>query len=308
MPELPEVEVVRRGLADHVVGKAFARVSLRGTRVARRHVLGPEHLSAQITGARVRAVDRRGKYLWLVLEPAHEVAAQGSALMALIVHLGMSGQMLVQDCHLEAPKHTHAQFWLSDGPVKNSAEPISSEGKVLRFVDQRTFGGLALAELGAPSQGHPFGVPVPVAHIAPDPLEPIFDAEQVSARIRSSNSEVKRRLLDQGVVSGIGNIYADESLWRAGIHGQHRSSSLQQSDLVALLGHAEDVMRDALAQGGTSFDSLYVNVNGQSGYFDRSLDAYGREGKPCKRCGTLMRRIQFTNRSSTFCPSCQRLP
>ncbi len=280
MPELPEVEVVRRGLATHVQGRRLSAVELRGHRVARRHVPGPEDLAARLAGRRVAAVRRRGKYLWWDLEES----------VGLILHLGMSGQLLVEDPAAPDEKHLHARFSFEGG------------GPELRFVDQRTFGGLALADLGAD------GVPLAIAHIAPDLLEPAFDRAAVVRRVRGKDSAVKRVLLDQTVVSGIGNIYADEALWRAGIHGERPASTLTRPRIGALLDHAADVMREALDQGGTSFDALYVNVNGASGYFDRSLAAYGQQGRPCPRCGTPIRREQFMNRGSFSCPRCQPRP
>ena len=176
----------------------------------------------------------------------------------------------------------------------------------LRFVDQRTFGGLLVAPLVEDGRGG--AIPAPVAHIARDPLDPDFDDEDFVRRLRARSVEVKRALLDQTLASGVGNIYADEALWRSGIHGRCASDRLTSAQARALLGHVREVMVEALAQGGTSFDALYVNVNGQSGYFDRSLQAYGRGGEPCDRCGTVMRREAFMNRSSTFCPTCQRPP
>ncbi|EWT00147.1 5-hydroxymethyluracil DNA glycosylase [Intrasporangium oryzae NRRL B-24470] len=280
MPELPEVEVVRRGLAEHVVGRHIERVRITGARVARRHVAGPDDLAARLEGVTVTAASRRGKYLWLVLDGED----------ALIVHLGMSGQMLVEPADAPLEKHCHARFDFGDGDPQ------------LRFVDQRTFGGLAHSPLGDD------GIPQAVAHIAPDPFEAAFDGPRVVARMKARDSAVKRALLDQTLVSGIGNIYADEALWRAKVHGERLCSQLSRPALTRILGHAREVMAEALGQGGTSFDALYVNVNGASGYFDRSLHAYGRAGTPCDRCGTLMRREQFMNRSSFSCPVCQPRP
>lgn len=280
MPELPEVEVVRRGLATHVEGRTIDDVELRGHRVARRHLAGPDDLAGRLAGRRVAAVRRRGKYLWWDLEDD----------LGLLLHLGMSGQLLVEAHGAPDEKHLHARFRFADA------------GPELRFVDQRTFGGLALSDLDAA------GVPVAIAHIAPDPLEPAFDRDAVVRRARASASGIKRVLLNQSVVSGIGNIYADEALWRAGVHGERPASALTRSRVAAVLDHAADVMREALGQGGTSFDALYVNVNGASGYFDRSLAAYGQAGRPCRRCGTPIRREQFMNRSSYSCPRCQPRP
>jgi len=284
MPELPEVETVRRGLDAHVVGRRIGTAELRGMRVARRHVPGAVDLVARLEGNLVRAARRRGKYLWLVLE------APDGHPQALLVHLGMSGQLLVQPPEAPQEKHLHARFTFDDG------------GSELRFVDQRTFGGVSLAELG---DG---GIPAPITHIAPDPLEAAFDQRAVVARMKQRASAVKRCLLDQGLVSGIGNIYADEALWRAAIHGERPAGRLTKPALQRLLRHATEVMREALGQGGTSFDALYVNVNGASGYFDRSLDAYGQEGRPCRRCGAPIRREAFMNRSSFSCPHCQPRP
>ena len=280
MPELPEVEVVRRGLADHVVGRRLAEVELRGHRVARRHVAGPVDLADRLTGRRIAAARRRGKYLWLDLEEA----------LGLVVHLGMSGQLLVEAADAPDEKHLHARFRFAD------------DGPELRFVDQRTFGGLALADLDDN------GVPTSIAHIARDLLDPDFDRAAVIRAVKARDSAIKRVLLDQRVASGIGNIYADEALWRAGVHGERVAQSLSKPLIGTVLDHASDVMREALDQGGTSFDALYVNVNGASGYFDRSLAAYGQEGRPCRRCGTLIRREHFMNRSSFSCPRCQPRP
>ena len=286
MPELPEVEVVRRGLADHVAGRRIASVELRGTRVARRHVAGHEDLIGLLTGRAIGRARRRGKYLWLELADA----ADGPVEDALLLHLGMSGQLLVEVAAAPDEKHLHARFRFDDS------------GPELRFVDQRTFGGLAWSATGAD------GIPLTIAHIAPDPFEPAYDPNAVVRRIKAKDSEIKRVLLDQTVVSGIGNIYADEALWRAQVHGRRMASTLTKPTIARVLGHARDVMTEALGEGGTSFDALYVNVNGASGYFDRSLAAYGQVGRPCRRCGTLIMREHFMNRSSFFCPRCQVAP
>ena len=289
MPELPEVEVVRRGLQAHVVGKAITAVRVHHPRAVRRHDAGPADLTARLLGARISGTDRRGKYLWLLLDTQDQAPGQGSDT-ALVVHLGMSGQMLLG----AVPRADH---------VRISA--LLDDGTVLSFADQRTFGGWLLADLATVDGSV---VPVPVAHLARDPLDPAFDADAVVKVLRRKHSELKRQLLDQTVVSGIGNIYADEALWRAKVHGARIAATLTRKQLAAVLQAAADVMRDALAKGGTSFDSLYVNVNGESGYFDRSLDAYGREGESCRRCGAVMRREKFMNRSSFYCPRCQPRP
>ena len=280
MPELPEVEVVRRGLAAHVTGRTITAVRVHHPRAVRRHEAGPADLTARLLDARITGTGRRGKYLWLTLD-------DGSAL---VVHLGMSGQMLLG----EVPNENHLRI-----------ATLLDDGSALSFVDQRTFGGWMLADLVTVDGTD---VPMPVAHLARDPLDPKFNRDGVVTVLRRKHSEIKRQLLDQTVVSGIGNIYADEALWRAKINGARLASSLTRARLGELLDAAADVMADALGQGGTSFDSLYVNVNGGSGYFDRSLDAYGRAGEACRRCGAVMRREKFMNRSSFYCPKCQPRP
>jgi formamidopyrimidine-DNA glycosylase len=287
MPELPEVEVVRRGLDAHVVGKTITAVRVHHPRAVRRHEAGPADLTARLLNARITGTDRRGKYLWLLLDT--EPVGQESDT-ALVIHLGMSGQMLLGG----VPRADH---------VRISA--LLDDGTVLSFADQRTFGGWLLADLVEVDGSV---VPEPVAHLARDPLDPRFDAGAVVKVLRRKHSEIKRQLLDQQVVSGIGNIYADEALWRAKLNGARIADTLSRKQLTAVLDAAAEVMRDALAKGGTSFDSLYVNVNGESGYFDRSLDAYGREGAACRRCGAVMRREKFMNRSSFYCPKCQPRP
>jgi formamidopyrimidine-DNA glycosylase len=286
MPELPEVEVVRRGLHAHIVGKTITAVRVHHPRAVRRHDAGPADLTARLLDARITGTDRRGKYLWLTLETPDGADPD----TALVVHLGMSGQMLLG----VVPRTDH---------VRISA--LLDDGTVLSFADQRTFGGWLLADLVTVDGSV---VPAPVAHLARDPLDPKFDADAVIKVLRRKHSEIKRQLLDQQVVSGIGNIYADEALWRAKVNGARVADTLPRRQLAAVLDAAAEVMREALANGGTSFDSLYVNVNGESGYFDRSLDAYGREGQNCRRCGAVIRREKFMNRSSFYCPKCQARP
>lgn len=294
MPELPEVEVVRRGLAAHIVGRVIESATVLNPRASRRYEPGPDAMAAHLAGLRVDAVNRRGKYLWLELSDTADSSGEPSE--ALVVHLGMSGQMLLHDLGAIRGKHLRAHAILAS----SGAQSVE-----LHFVDQRTFGWWLLAPMTSVDGAL---VPEPVAHIARDPLDPRFDEAAVVALIKSKRSEIKRLLLDQTVVSGVGNIYADEALWRAKIHGNRPADKLTKPKLRELLGAARSVMEDALAQGGTSFDALYVNVNGESGYFARSLNAYGREGEPCNRCGAPIRREQFMNRSSYSCPVCQPRP
>ncbi|MET7599561.1 bifunctional DNA-formamidopyrimidine glycosylase/DNA-(apurinic or apyrimidinic site) lyase [Streptomyces sp. NPDC005481] len=282
MPELPEVEVVRRGLERWVANRTVAEAHVLHPRAVRRHTAGGEDFAHRLQGQRVGVPSRRGKYLWIPLETT------GTAVLA---HLGMSGQLLVQP-H-EAPDEKHLRIRV------RFADDLGTE---LRFVDQRTFGGLSLHETT------PDGLPDVIAHIARDPLDPLFDDAAFHEALRRRRTTIKRALLDQSLISGVGNIYADEALWRARIHYERPTAGFTRPRTAELLGHVRDVMNAALSVGGTSFDSLYVNVNGESGYFDRSLDAYGREGLPCRRCATPMRRRAWMNRSSYFCPKCQRAP
>lgn len=284
VPELPEVEVVRRGLAPYVTGRSVTAVDVREPRSVRRHVAGARDLASGLEGSRVTAVSRRGKFLWLTLDDDR----------ALVVHLGMSGQLLLPEPGTPDERHLRVRIQLEGAD------------RELHFVDQRMFGGMHVDELVGDGGGG--RVPTTVAHIARDPLDPAFDEDAFVRRIRARSSGIKRCLLDQSLISGIGNIYADEALWRARLHYDTPGSRLSRARLRELLGHVREVMSEALAQGGTSFDSLYVNVNGESGWFDRSLHAYGREGEPCERCGRPLVREPFMNRSSYRCPRCQRRP
>ncbi|WP_306203836.1 bifunctional DNA-formamidopyrimidine glycosylase/DNA-(apurinic or apyrimidinic site) lyase [Actinoplanes sp. RD1] len=279
MPELPEVETVRMGLDKWVTGRRIAAVEVHHPRAIRRHLPGDAHFAAVLAGRTITGTRRRGKYLWLPLDSGD----------AVIAHLGMSGQLLMQPPGAPDEKHLRVRFAFAD------------DGPELRFVDQRTFGGLSVSEGGAE-------LPDEIAHIARDPMDPLFDDEQFAERMRAKHTEVKRALLDQTLISGVGNIYADEALWRVQLHGARPTDALTKPVVRRLLGHVRDILGEAIKAGGTSFDALYVNVNGESGYFDRSLDAYGREGLPCHRCGTAMRREQFMNRSSYSCPRCQPRP
>ncbi|MEV6652863.1 bifunctional DNA-formamidopyrimidine glycosylase/DNA-(apurinic or apyrimidinic site) lyase [Streptomyces sp. NPDC051219] len=282
MPELPEVEVVRRGLERWVAGRTVADVQVLHPRAVRRHLAGAEDFVDRLQSHRFGVARRRGKYLWLPLEDRD---------FSVLGHLGMSGQLLVQPQDAADEKHLRIRIRFAD-----------ALGTELRFVDQRTFGGLSLHE------NTPDGLPDVIAHIARDPLDPAFEEAAYHTALRLRRTTIKRALLDQSLISGVGNIYADEALWRARLHYERPTASLTRPRSAELLGHVRDVMNEALAVGGTSFDSLYVNVNGESGYFDRSLDAYGREDEPCRRCGTAMRRRPWMNRSSYFCPRCQRPP
>jgi formamidopyrimidine-DNA glycosylase len=297
MPELPEVEVVRRGLERWVKGRTVVRAAVLHPRPVRRHLAGPDDFSARLRGVVVSDVLRRGKFLWLVLD-------SGEALLA---HLGMSGQLVLQPPGAPDEPHLRVRLELAARVGAGGAGGAGEDDgpRELRFVDQRMFGGLWLGQF---VDGADPGVPLDVAHIARDPLDPHFDEADFARRLLAKRTTIKRALLDQTLISGIGNIYADEALWRAKLHYDRPTASLSRAKVAELLGAVRDVMDAALAEGGTSFDSLYVNVNGESGYFERSLNAYGQEGEPCPRCGTAIRREAFMKRSSYFCPHCQRRP
>ncbi len=279
MPELPEVEVVRLGLARGVVGRPVAAVEVAHPRAVRRHLAGAADFAALLLGRTFTAAQRRGKYLWLPLDFGD----------ALVGHLGMSGQLLVVAPGKPQERHLRVRICFTDG------------GHELRFVDQRTFGGLQVVAGGAE-------LPATIAHIARDPLDPAFDDEGFVEGVRRRRTGLKRALLDQTLVSGIGNIYADEALWRARLHWARPTETLPRQTVRLLLGHIREVLGASLTQGGTSFDALYVDTEGVSGLFERSLDAYGRDGEPCHRCATPIRRDAFMNRSSYSCPRCQPRP
>lgn len=357
MPELPEVETVRAGIADHSLGRPVQAVRVVDARSLRRHLPGPAHFEAALTGRTLRGAYRRGKYLWLTLSEADGALADE----ALVVHLGMSGQLLVRDepgsesgneldgdsgndaearaAFDEQPRHLRVALELGPAGATRGAASTSREstGQRLLFVDQRIFGGMFLSPLvpdvpaavavnevapgeSAPEGGTDFSavperflVPEAVKHIARDPLDEFFDPAAVRRKFLRTSSGIKKVLLDQSVISGVGNIYADEALWRARLHYAKPARALSAAQTRELLEAVTQVLCESLAAGGTSFDALYVNVLGESGYFERSLNAYGRAGEPCHRCAeagrtTLMVREPFQNRSSYRCPHCQRAP
>lgn len=341
MPELPEVETVREGIAEHSVGRPVQAVRVGDARSLRRHLPGPAHFEAALTGRALRGAYRRGKYLWLTLsEPDGTLAEE-----ALVVHLGMSGQLLVRDEPNDKPSEEsgdepgtetearaafeaeprHLRVALELGPVGATCS-ASGAGQRLLFVDQRIFGGMFLSslvpdvpaaagEVASDESAVPerFLVPQAVKHIARDPLDEFFDPAAVRRKFLRTSSGIKKVLLDQSVISGVGNIYADEALWRARLHYAKPARTLSVAQTRDLLEAVTQVLRESLAAGGTSFDALYVNVLGESGYFERSLNAYGRAGEPCHRCAeagrtSLIVREPFQNRSSYRCPHCQRAP
>ena len=284
MPELPEVEVVRAGLEPALVGARIDSVHVFDPRSLKRHDARRGDFVGMLQGSTVLSAERRGKFMWFPLDSGD----------ALGTHRGLSGQVLLRDSGAKPDRHLRIQYGITH----------PEHGKLLvNFVDQRIFGSMAVDELVEQSSGL---VPAQAAHIALDPLDSFFDDEMFITRLRKKSTGVKRALLDQTLISGVGNIYADESLWAAKIHGERSADSLSKAKAQELLCEVRQVLNKALAEGGTSFDAQYVNVNGQSGYFAHSLNAYGQQGKPCPRCGTSIRKVSFMNRGSHFCPRCQK--
>ena len=289
MPELPEVEVVRAGLERHVLGRTIDAVDVLHPRPVRRDHRGSTGFVAALVGQRIDAVRRRGKYFWLALGQRRRPARPPR-----------------HERPDAAPRARCARRAAPAGAVHASCAPADGGRSPPRASRCASSTSGCSAASSSPTGGAE--LPTEIVHIARDPIDPEFDDAEFVRRARRRTSGIKRLLLDQGLISGVGNIYADEALWRARLHGERPGDRLTGPVLRGLLGHVREVMGEALAQGGTSFDALYVNVNGESGYFDRSLDAYGQEGEPCRRCGTPIRRVAFMNRSSYFCPVCQRPP
>ncbi len=297
MPELPEVETVRAGLAEHLVRATVSGIEISDARSLKRSVSGVQGFVQELTGSRLESVVRRGKFLWLPISDSR----------ALVGHLGMSGQILVRTPDFAADPQTRVVIHVRT----QAGDPLE-----IRFVDQRLFGGLMIDDLVPTSDGLAAGfspeaeagavIPATVAHISRDLLDPNFNALAIAEKMTKKNSGIKRVLLDQNLLSGIGNIYADESLWLAKLHYDKQASSISKKKHLELIEIAAEVLRKAVAQGGTSFDEQYKNVNGESGYFSQSLNAYGMTGLPCKRCGTPIKREAWANRGSHFCPKCQK--
>ncbi|MEY4993623.1 MAG: hypothetical protein RIS82_745 [Actinomycetota bacterium] len=308
MPELPEVETVRAGLATALTNSIITAIDIHDARSLKRHPGGPEDFRATLLGAKILGVVRRGKFLWYPLE----ISGDSKHKLALVGHLGMSGQMLLRTPGFSDDKLTRIVIHVTT----EDGEPYE-----FRFIDQRLFGSLAIDELVETPDGKPGGfsagvaegtwwqnlIPAQAAHITRDPLDPDFDDVALFQKLGKKQSGIKRVLLDQQTVSGIGNIYADESLWQAKLHYDQPAASIKPAKAKELLGYIREILQKAVAEGGTSFDEQYKNVNGESGYFAVSLNAYGMTGNPCKRCGTPIKRESWMNRGSHFCPKCQKL-
>ncbi len=318
--------MVRLGLVPAVTGARVAAVTVFDERSLRRHPGPSEDFIDRLTGATLAAPSRRGKFLWLPLvgtnlkenhpfsdDPGTKAApadvspsnsfggeavrSAAKSLEALVVHLGMSGQVLLRGQDAADDRLTRIRIDLEHpehGPLR------------LNFVDQRIFGSMAIDELvDADFAGE--RIPHSVSHIARDPLDPHFDDRRFLSALTKRKTGIKRAMLDQTLISGIGNIYADEALWAARIHHEQPTNTLSRPRAVTLLADVRTVLAKALGEGGTSFDTQYLNVNGESGYFSHSLNVYGQQGKACQRCGRPIVRERFMNRGSHFCPHCQRV-
>lgn len=277
MPELPEVETVRRGLKNLLLDYRIRGVQELHPRVRKSSSIAPLEVLRE---ASIKGIGRRGKFLWFVLDRSE----------VLVAHLGMSGQFLLNRSDRPAPKHPRAVFKLQQG----------RKIEELIFNDQRTFGWLSV-------ESTVNGIPTSALHIARDPFDGDFVKNDAIKEYAKRNMKIKSALLNQEIMSGVGNIYADEALWRARVHPEILTRDLTKRKIALIIDSATEVMGEAIAEGGTSFDDLYVNINGESGFFEQSLAAYGQTDQPCPRCGTPIRRIIVGQRSSHFCPRCQRI-
>lgn len=284
MPELPEVETVRRRLGAHIEGHLITSVEGEGGRLVRNNPQGIADLHVHLPGAEISRVERRGKFMWLCLRERD---------LALVIHLGMSGQVRVaKTSRGQLARHEHLRL-------------IFDDGRRVSFVDPRTFGHVTLSGLITDANGRL--IPELARKIAPDPFEDI-SLDPTIQKIRRSRRPIKTVLLDQAVISGIGNIYADEALFLSGIHGTRGGDSLEEDTLKEIVENARVVMGRALAMKGTSFDSAYVTADGEPGEYGRALRVYRRSGRACPECGDRIQRMVIHQRSHFFCPTCQPCP
>lgn len=273
MPELPEVETVCRGLRAHLPGRRITRVIVRSQDVIHQP-LSAEDFAGALTGQRFCKIERRGKYILLVLDGGW-----------LVCHLRMTGKLLVRDGEAAPGKHTHVIFALDDGTQ-------------LFYDDVRRFGGFTF------SHDDPCKQP-PLAELGPEPLSQAFDADAFRTTCRGRRRPVKAHLLDQHVVAGIGNIYADEILFRAGVRPRKSAARLTGKECAAIVSATKDVLREAIAVGGSTIRD-YVDSEMHAGSFQLAHQVYGRAGKPCLRCGTILKSVSVGGRSSVYCPHCQK--
>ena len=270
MPELPEVETTRRGIAPHLIGQRVSRVIVRERRL--RWPI-PEDLDVRLSGQRIEAVERRAKYLLIKAEVG-----------TLISHLGMSGNLRLVESGLPAAKHEHVDIELESGLA-------------LRYTDPRRFGAMLWSEL-------------PLEHellvrLGPEPLTELFDGERLYQLSRGKAVAVKPFIMDNAVVVGVGNIYATEALFAAGIDPRRAAGTVSRARYVRLAGEIKRVLAHAIERGGTTLRD-FIGGDGQPGYFQQELFAYGRGGQFCKVCGSTLREVKLGQRASVYCPKCQR--
>lgn len=276
MPELPEVEVIRRDLERDTVGKRIKDVQVKLPRIIRRHKNKKEFTDA-LAGAKITKVDRRGKYLLMHLDSGR----------VLVMHLGMSGRIERTTGRKSVEKHTHVVIKFSTGGE-------------LRFIDMRQFGELFVA-----AEDGLDGVKE-LSHIALDPLGDSFTWQVFSEIVSSRKMKLKSLLMDQKFISGIGNIYSDEILWAAGLRHDRQSDSLTSQEVRRMYRAMQEVLQEGIRHGGVTLeDETYRNLYGKTGEFQQHLKAYGREGEPCRRCRTPIVRERWGNRSTYFCRQCQ---
>lgn len=284
MPELPEVETVRRGLKSAISGFKVVGVEILDERSLRRNKEPYEAFKEELVGSEFNDFCRRGKFLWFPI----------SSHRCLVAHLGMSGQIIVRGPDYPSDKCERVRLMVSK----------SQQNLEMRFIDQRLFGGLHMDTIVESSNGEQ--MPFSARHIALDPLDAKFNAVAVAAIIQKRQAGIKSLLMNQEIVSGIGNIYADEILWLAKVHYSTSGSQLSKKKILEILKISQEILCEAVNKGGTSFDEQYKNVNGESGRYSHLLNAYGQTGLPCKRCKTSIRREAWSNRGSHFCPRCQK--
>jgi formamidopyrimidine-DNA glycosylase len=271
MPELPEVETTRRGIEPHIDGK-----TVRGVTVRQRSLRWPvpADLEARLRGARITAVRRRGKYLLFDTARGH-----------LLVHLGMSGSLRIVGAADEPRKHDHVDIHLPGG-------------KALRFHDPRRFG--CLLWIDGEAEAHPL-----LAELGPEPLSDAFDADYLFSRARGRSAPVKQFIMDSHVVVGVGNIYANEALFSAGLAPKRKAGSISAERYAALVDEIKQVLDRAIEAGGTTLRD-FVGGDGKPGYFKQSLQVYGRGGESCVACGTALKETRLGQRSTVYCPQCQK--
>lgn len=282
MPELPEVEAIRRGVEPHVVGRTIVKVTVREARL-RWPV--PPTFAAFAEGRRITATSRRGKYLLLHLQAVSPPGENAGGEDRIIIHLGMSGRLFVLDANHALLKHDHLDLLLDDG-------------RLLRYHDPRRFG----AVLPWPARD---GEHVLMQTMGPEPFSEAFSGDYLYEQSRRKTAAVKTFLMDGSVVVGAGNIYAAESLFRAGIRPTRPAGKVSRAEYAGLAAQVRTVLREAITQGGTTLRD-FAGADGASGYFQQDLYVYGREGQPCRVCGTAIRGLRLGNRQSCYCPHCQR--